>query len=243
MSGQLSLSAMSVRCHAQAMTISANFGTGPGPIAPDGCAVAFYALLPPTGEAEITHQAIPPNSTVLELGCGTGRILRRLAELGHPVVGVDESPDMLAHAVDLDTVCTPIQALDLPHCFDAVLIASTLINTPNPALRAAMLHTARSHTTPGGTLIVQRHPPAWLDTLRSTRVERDGIHYHLGPIYRDGPLLSTTIEYLAQNQRWTHTFTTCRLTDDEIIAALHSAGFESIRWLNEDRSWLAGTAI
>jgi SAM-dependent methyltransferase len=81
------------------MTTDANAGAGPGPITPDGCAVDLYALLPPGGEAEIAHEAIPAGSGVLELGCGTGRILRRLAELGHSVVGVDESPDMLAYAV------------------------------------------------------------------------------------------------------------------------------------------------
>lgn len=224
------------------MTTPANTGTGPGPITPDGCAVAFYTLLPPAGEAEITHETIPPGSTVLELGCGTGRILRRLAELGHPVLGVDESPDMLAHAADLHTVCSPIQTLDLRRHFDAVLLASTLINTPDLTLRTAMLNTARRHTTPGGSMVIQRHPPDWFDTLVPSSVERDGIRYTTGTVHRDGPLLTTTIEYRADNHRWTHTFTTRRLTDDEIATALHEAGFEHIRWLTQHHSWLAVTA-
>jgi SAM-dependent methyltransferase len=145
------------------MTIRANVGTGPGPITPDGCAVAFYTLLPPAGEAEIVHRAIPPAASVLELGCGTGRILRGLAKLGHPVLGVDESPDMLGQAADLDTVCSPIETLDLHHAFDAVLLASTLINTPDPAARAAMLDTARRHSTGGGSVVIQRHPPQRFD--------------------------------------------------------------------------------
>src|SRR5258708_38234313 len=32
---------------------------------------------------------------VLELGCGTGRILLRLADAGHDVVGLDRSEEML----------------------------------------------------------------------------------------------------------------------------------------------------
>ena len=40
----------------------------------DGCAVEFYALLPPMGEPEIVHAAVPAGASILELGCGTGRI-------------------------------------------------------------------------------------------------------------------------------------------------------------------------
>jgi len=35
----------------------------------------------------------------LELGCGTGRLLRPMARAGVPMVGIDRSPDMLARAV------------------------------------------------------------------------------------------------------------------------------------------------
>ena len=49
-------------------------GTGPGAITSDGCAVEFYALLPAFGEPEIIHAAVPPRASILELGCGTGRM-------------------------------------------------------------------------------------------------------------------------------------------------------------------------
>jgi SAM-dependent methyltransferase len=224
------------------MTIRANVGTGPGPITPDGCAVAFYNRLPPAGEAEIVHAALKPAASVLELGCGTGRILRRLAELGHPVLGIDESPDMLDHAADLDTVCSPIETLDLHRAFDAVLLASTLINTPDPAVRVAMLDTARRHTIDGGSVVIQRHPPQWFDALVPSSVERDGIHYTIGPIGRDGPLLTTTIQYQVEHHRWTHTFTARCLSDDELAAILDNAGFNNVRWLTTDHSWLAASA-
>ncbi|MEV4539301.1 class I SAM-dependent methyltransferase [Asanoa sp. NPDC049518] len=224
------------------MTTDANAGAGPGPITPDGCAVDLYALLPPGGEAEIAHEAIPAGSAVLELGCGTGRILRRLAELGHSVVGVDESPDMLAYAVGLDTVCSPIQTLDLRRGFDAVLLASALINTADQELRTAMLRTARRHTVASGSLVVQRHPTDWFDTLVPSSEEQDGIRFSVGAVERDGPLLTTTIEYQVGRRRWTHSFTACRLTDDDVTAALYGAEFGHIRWLTEDHSWLAATA-
>jgi len=217
----------------------ANAGTGPGPITPDGCAVALYALLPPDGEAEVTHAAIPPRCTVLELGCGTGRILRRLSELGHTVVGVDESPDMLTQAVGLTTVCSPVQTLDLNCTFDAVLLASSLINTPDPALRIAMLGAARRHTIHGGSLIIQRQAPDWFDSLAPSRTEQDGIAYTVTAVDRDGPQLTATIEYQAGDQRWSHTFTTHRLCDDDLAGLLHDNGFDPIQWLTDDHTWLA----
>jgi hypothetical protein len=46
--------------HAQAGS-----GAGPGVITPDGCAVDLYALLPPMGEPEIVHAAIPEGASFL----------------------------------------------------------------------------------------------------------------------------------------------------------------------------------
>jgi hypothetical protein len=62
--------------------VTMNAGTGPGEITNDGRAVEFYALLPSFGEAEIVHSAVLAGGSILELGCGTGRILRPLAATG-----------------------------------------------------------------------------------------------------------------------------------------------------------------
>lgn len=53
-------------------------------ITEDGCAVEFYALLPPTNEAEIVHAAIPPGASVLELGAGAGRVIGVPLTSGEP---------------------------------------------------------------------------------------------------------------------------------------------------------------
>jgi hypothetical protein len=47
-------------------------GSGPGVITPDGRAVELYALLPPMGEPELVHAAIPAGASILELGPGPG---------------------------------------------------------------------------------------------------------------------------------------------------------------------------
>ena len=46
-----------------------------GPIADDGSPVEVYLLLPPLGEAEMVPAPLPEGSEVLELGCGTGRVM------------------------------------------------------------------------------------------------------------------------------------------------------------------------
>jgi hypothetical protein len=76
-----------------------NAGSGPGAITSDGCAVEFYALLPVFGEPEIVHQAVPQGASILELGCGTGRILRPLAALGHPALRMITVPSGYRWAV------------------------------------------------------------------------------------------------------------------------------------------------
>jgi SAM-dependent methyltransferase len=95
---------------------AASTGTGPGVITPDGCAVDFYALAPPGPEPAIVHaSAGSAHASVLELGAGTGRIADVLAGMGHDVVAVDESPEMLVHdhaagrcaAADCARLCGP----------------------------------------------------------------------------------------------------------------------------------------
>jgi SAM-dependent methyltransferase len=46
--------------------------------------------------------ALSPGGRILELGIGTGRIALPLAGLGHEVVGVDTSPEMLAQLAEKD---------------------------------------------------------------------------------------------------------------------------------------------
>jgi SAM-dependent methyltransferase len=213
-------------------------GTGPGELTPDGCAVDLYALLKPRDEPSVIHPALPPGGSILELGCGTGRILRPLAELGHPVFGVDESPAMLAHLADLPTSCSPIEALRLDRTFDAVLLASTLINS-EPEQRRAFLAACARHVRPGGVVVVQQHRSEWFDTAEPFDVTDDGIRWVFHPVRRDGSGLTAVIEYHVDGRVWTHAFTAHRIGDEELTADLASAGLRFDRWLTEDRAWFA----
>jgi SAM-dependent methyltransferase len=217
-----------------------NQGTGPGVITPDGCAVEFYALLPPGREPEIVHAAAPSaRASVLELGAGTGRIADALAGLGHPVVAVDESPEMLAHIRNAETVCSQIQGLALGRQFNVVLLASFLINAPGEPIRAAFLETCARHVSGHGCVIIQQHPPGWFTTITETEHESGGITFRLRNLSRPRPgLLSATAEYQAGDRTWRHSFTTARLDEPALRKALTTAGLVLDRYLTDDRQWL-----
>ncbi|GIH63802.1 hypothetical protein Msi02_46190 [Microbispora siamensis] len=97
----------------------------------------------------------------LDAACGTGRVAALLAERGHRVLGVDSSPDMLAHA----RARAPLGRFllgdlhDLPVPDDAVdLVVCSLALTHVPVLRPAMTEFARV-LRPGGHLIISdMHP-------------------------------------------------------------------------------------
>ena len=253
-------------------------GTGPGPITPDGSAVELYALLPPMGEPEVVHAAIPAGASILELGAGAGRMTHRLVELGHPVVAVDESPEMLARireaaagapaeappvataptsaredstsagaaptptelaSARVETVQARIQDLDLGRRFDAVLLASFLVNTPDDDLRRRFLAACGDHVAEGGCLLVQRHPPGWFDEATEGERTSGGVTFRLRDLRRPGSgLLAATAEYQVGERAWTHTFTARRLDDGELAAALAEAGLAVDAYLTGDGSWV-----
>ena len=214
-------------------------GSGPGVITPDGCAVDFYALLPAMGEPELVHAAVPAGASILELGAGAGRMTHPLVALGHPVVAVDESPEMLAHVHGALTVTAQIQTLDLGRRFDAVLLASFMVNTADDALRRGFLRACRRHVRDDGRVLLQRHAPAWFEEAAEGEATEEGITFRLRDLERPGPgLLSATTEYRVGDRLWTQSFTARRLDDAELAAALAEVGLAVGAYLTGDGSWV-----
>ena len=214
-------------------------GSGPGEITPDGCAVEFYALLPSFGEPQIVHDAVPAGAPVLELGCGTGRILRPLAHLGHPVLGVDESPAMLARIPDLPTICSPIETLRLDRTFGVVLLASTMINV-DPVLRREFLATCRRHLAGDGVAVFQQNPPSWFEESGQAPPVRDdpgGVRRILRSARREPPRLHVEVEYQVGDQVWTHAWASHEIGADELTGDLAATGLRFGRWLTDDHAW------
>ena len=216
----------------------ASHRTGPGVITPDGCSVEFYARMTAMGEPAIVHGAVRPGGSILELGSGTGRIARPLVALGHPVVAVDESPEMLAYVRDAETVCSRIEDLTLGRRFDAVLLASHLINA-DTATQTAFLAACRRHVADDGCVIIQQHAPEWFSAVADAETTRNGIIFRMRGVSRPAPnLVAATAEYVDGPKRWTQTFTATRLDEAELAAVLADAGLRLDRYLTEDHGWL-----
>jgi ubiquinone/menaquinone biosynthesis C-methylase UbiE len=96
---------------------------------------------------------------VLEVGCGTGLLLRRFTEIATRAVGVDLSPGMLAHARARGLDVREGSAMKLPFpdaSFDVALSFKTLPHVPD--LRRALSEMARV-VRPGGVLIAELYNP------------------------------------------------------------------------------------
>lgn len=215
-------------------------GRGGGTITSDGCPVEIYAALLPHGEADIIHAALPAGAAVLELGCGTGRIADPLAALGHRVVGVDSSREMLTYLRSAEPVHATIEALRLPERFGGVVLASTLVNTFDPAQRAQFLRVAVHHMAPRGTLVMQRHAPGWAETAVPTEWSDGPVQLQLRDVVRHGDgLVSATLVHTLGEIVTEQDFTSRVLDDQEFASVLNDAGLVLDRVLTPDQRWVS----
>ncbi len=207
--------------------------------APDGSPVELYALLPALGEAEVVHAAVPEGAEILELGCGAGRVTHALLALGHRVVAVDESREMLAHVRGAETARASIAGLDLGRRFPVVLLASNFLNTPGRARRRELLDACARHVAGDGVVICERTPADW--QAPTEPVELGGeVVLSLRDVRRSGRFVAAVAVYEHGEDRWEHAYTAELVPDNELVEELREAGLELDRWLDDRNVWLAG---
>lgn len=212
-------------------------------IAPDGSPVELYARLVPMGEPEIIHGAVPPYSEILELGCGAGRITHRLLELGHRVVAVDESPEMLAHVRRAEKIRGDIATLNLGRGFDAVVLASNLVNTEEVERRRAFLATCRRHVSDEGVVLIERIDPQLHGWVEGSSAMRGGMQIVLRDVEVEGRVVSAAVEYRVDDGSWEHRFTARLLDDRELERALRAAHLGLQAFLDRQRRWLSAVPV
>lgn len=219
-------------------------GSGPGVQTPDGCSVDLYRALPYMGELDEIEPALQRHSAALELGCGNGRLCKRMMDLGIQVTGVDESPEMLAQLPPgVEGVLSSIEKLSLGRSWPAVLLPSHLINHPDRAVRGALLAAARRHTRAAGTFFVNRHDPEWLATVKSGPVGKSHqVSYHAEQVTRVGNQVTMTLHYEASGKTWTQSFSTTSLSEEEIEDHLREYGFGQFAWYGPKKLWVSATA-
>lgn len=107
----------------------------------------------PHGEADFVRSHNP--RSVLDGGCGTGRVGIELARHGIGVLGVDPDPDMIAaaraKAPELEWLRLDLADLDRPERFDLAVLAGNVI--PYAERRAEVVAACARHLVPGGRLV------------------------------------------------------------------------------------------
>ena len=125
------------------------------------------------GEANLVERLLrqyrPPSQphSVLDAGCGTGRMGIELARRGFEVVGIDldevmlsqaraKAPNMMWHLADLSTV-------SLDQQFDAIVMAGNVMIYLTPNTEQAVLTNMTRHLKPNGLLLAafELNPYPW----------------------------------------------------------------------------------
>ncbi|MER6064938.1 class I SAM-dependent methyltransferase [Streptomyces sp. NPDC001792] len=114
------------------------------------------------GEARFCASLVPAGARVLDAGCGTGRVMIRLARLGYECVGVDLDASMLAVArkqapelpwFQADLAEFAPAALGLAADFDLVVAAGNIFPLLAAGTEAAVVERLAAALRPGGLLV------------------------------------------------------------------------------------------
>lgn len=211
-------------------------------VAPDGSPVEFYRRLPAEGEPELIHALLAPGTSILDLGCGPGRIAGPLAALGHPVTGVDDGPAMIAALPPgIDGVVGDARTIRLGRRFGGVLLASHLIN--DPVTGSAFATTAAVHCDPDGVVIGETYPPGWdpANAVGRVRTIGDAFVELVRAAVVDGRL-DAEVRYGVDGREWRQSFEAALLDEAGVRAVLASGGLAFGRWLDRP-GWFLATPI
>jgi len=194
------------------------------------------------GEDVLIDKAIDPHSSILELGCGTGRITRPLLARGHQVVAVDESAEMIARIPETETIEATIGELRLERRFDVVLMMSYLVNVADDAERLRLLRTCAHHVRPGGSVLIQQQLPRQLAEPVVLESERGRMEIseveHLS-----GNRVAATLTHTIGERTWSQRVLTQNLTEEQLAGQLAEAGLRLAEYLTPDTSWVRATPV
>ncbi|MEU6220795.1 methyltransferase domain-containing protein [Streptomyces sp. NPDC047022] len=114
------------------------------------------------GEARFCAALVPVGARVLDAGCGTGRVMIRLAELGYDCVGVDLDASMLKAAqkqapglpwFQVDLVEFEPDLLGISGDFDLVVAAGNIFPLLATGTEATVVKRLAAALGPGGLMV------------------------------------------------------------------------------------------
>jgi SAM-dependent methyltransferase len=107
------------------------------------------------GEADFVMTLAP--RSVLDAGCGSGRVAQELDVRGVDVVGVDAEPSMIEAArsrrPDLPWLVADVGVVELGRTFDVVVMAGNVPLFTEPGMQPALVAGCARHVAPGGALV------------------------------------------------------------------------------------------
>lgn len=192
---------------------------------------------------------------ILELGCGTGRVMHSLAEAGHTVVGIDASEPMLEVARDRLTglpstvVAGDMAAIDtVPGGPFGMIIASlnSLMHLTTPEQQQTAISSAYASLAKGGRLVIDTLNPSLSQLnhlLNTTHLEgswlrEDGTTIDKWGYRRSGDdpqiidtlLWYDTVEGSGAVRRVRTRFDLRYVHQSELKLMLQIAGFDRVDW-------------
>ena len=160
---------------------------------------------------------------ILELGCGTGRILNHLAQFYHYLFGIDHSHEMLAFLKNNLTVNNrskihiyqaDFSEFHLAEKFNLILVACNTFSTLPEHKRVAVLSRVKCHLTSGGVFAFSVPNPASISNLREqSQPEIEAVFKH--PI--DNEPVQVSSSWTRDGSKWTLTWQYDHLLPDGTI--------------------------
>jgi SAM-dependent methyltransferase len=112
--------------------------------------------------------------SVLDAGCGTGRVAIELGRRGFDVVGIDTDPAMLAVArrkgPQIQWLEADLLDVDVGRSFDAVVLAGNVMIFVAPGTEGPVLSNMARHLESGGLLVAGFSTDAGLDLASYDRL-------------------------------------------------------------------------
>jgi SAM-dependent methyltransferase len=127
---------------------------------------------------------------ILDLGCGPGFYVSRLSALGHTCTGLDFSPASVAYAREQHPagsyILGDVRELDYGDGYDLAMMIYGELNAFSPADAALIIGKAHAALKPGGRLLLELHPAAFIQ-----RLGQEPPSWHTAPhgLFSDQPYL------------------------------------------------------
>lgn len=197
------------------------------------------------------HETVLSNrpSHILDLGCGPGLYLRRLASLGHICTGIDYSPASISYAkkearrenVKIKYLLEDIRAAEFGAGFDLVMMIWGEFNVFSPADAKILMEKAAQALCDHGRLILEVHT---FDAIRGqgksaskwsahrSGLFRESSHIYLEESFWDETRSAATVRYLildpVSSNVTPYTSSSQAYTDEDLYELLKACGFSKV---------------